>query len=337
MLVAALVLFAPGGAAAQDDDAPDLAFLARSDDPADALAAGAVAGAFTAPLLVTPPDALAAPVAEALQALDPELVIVVGGVDALAEQVEADVQALGLDTRRVFGADRVETAIAVSALLEEFSPPGGPPGPAGADGAQGPAGADGPSGAPGADGAQGPTGPVGATGDTGAVGATGDTGAVGPRATPARSGRTGRHRRRSARPVPTAWRVPLAPPVPTVPPVRPATRGLRAPPRSSPTAPVRRWSRPPSPAACQGTVAAIGFGNSTNGISVTGRLHRRDVDPEHGVLDAPGRHRHQRVGVLQPHERAGPDRHDRRRPRCSSTSPRPPTTPSPRCRGRSSL
>lgn len=158
VLLVVLTLLIPGYVAGQEEP-PDLAFVARSDDPADALAAGAVAGAFRAPLFVTSQDALAAPVADALTALTPDLVIVVGGVVALAEQVENDVSNLGLETRRVFGATRIETAIAVSALLEEFpfpSAPGGVPGPPGAQGPAGPAGEDG------APGPAGPTGPAGA-------------------------------------------------------------------------------------------------------------------------------------------------------------------------------
>ena len=348
-LVAALVLLAPGGAATQEGDPPDLTFLARSDDPADALAAGAVAGAFTAPLLVTPPDALAAPVAEALQALDPELVILVGGVVALAEQVEADVQALGLETRRVFGATRIETAIAVNALLEEFSPPGGPPGPAGADGAQGPTGAAGPSGPPATPARSGPPATPARSG---------------PPATPAgrdhRRHRPGRDHRRH-RPVgatgapaprvrpgaaargPTgaaARRVPLAPPARRVrlapraagPPARLARR---APARSSRTAPALQRSRPPSPLACQ-TRSRRSASGTRRTASSPGRASSTRRSVRTWRSRCPATAPSPACRVLQPRDRSDPDRHDRRPHGAAFTSPRPPTTPSPRCRGRSS-
>ncbi len=140
-------LLVPHVAAAQDDQ-PDLAFLARADDPVDALSASAVAGALGAPVMVTNRDRLSESVGAALAGLDPGLVILVGGEHALAPAVADDVEALGLAIRRVAGPTRVETSVAVSLLLQEFTP-AGVPGPQGAPGPQGEPGPAGPPGPPG--------------------------------------------------------------------------------------------------------------------------------------------------------------------------------------------
>lgn len=103
-----------------DADLPRLAFLARNDVAFDALAAGPVAGVFGAPLLLTPSSRLTPVAAEQLQQLDPDLVVLAGGEAALSSQVEAEVQALGFETRREAGAGRDETAARIAGLLEEF-------------------------------------------------------------------------------------------------------------------------------------------------------------------------------------------------------------------------
>lgn len=171
MVVALLV---PQAVVAQDDQV-ELAFLARADEPIDALGASAVAGALGAPLLVTDPERLSENVGLALAGLDPGLVILVGGVEALSDAVEADVRALGLTTRRVGGATRVETAEAVAALLQEFPPADGMPGP---EGPAGPQGDPGPAGPPGPQGPAGPAGPTGPLGPQGPQGPQGDPGAA---------------------------------------------------------------------------------------------------------------------------------------------------------------
>ena len=125
-LLCAAALFHPGvGADAQEDAEdgaalPRLAFLARADNPVDALAAGAVAGTLGAPVLLTGSAELDGFAADALVGIAPDLVVLTGGIAALSERVAEDVNALGFATRRVAGGGRTETAAAVAALLAEL-------------------------------------------------------------------------------------------------------------------------------------------------------------------------------------------------------------------------
>jgi hypothetical protein len=129
-------------ALAQTGGPPDsFVILARSDNPADALAAGPVGGLHGAPILLTPSDQLLDITREHLVAAAPDLVIVAGGRAAISERVESAVQTLGFATRRVAGPDRHATSIEVARLLEEFGVPRtGTPGPPGPEGPQGPPG-----------------------------------------------------------------------------------------------------------------------------------------------------------------------------------------------------
>ena len=124
---AAVLLLSGLVASAQEgpgEPAPRLVILARSDNPADALAAGPVGGALGAPVLLTPTAALHPTTAAALEDSQPDLVVLAGGTAALSEAVEQAVSDLGIETRRVAGADRHETAVLISALLSELHVPG---------------------------------------------------------------------------------------------------------------------------------------------------------------------------------------------------------------------
>lgn len=112
---------------------PRIAFLANGIVPADALAAGPIAGQLGAPMYTTQPDALSSAAATGLDDYDPELVIVLGGPvaihDTVIDQVEA---ATGLTETadatpaggivRAAGGDRFDTAAAVADLLAAYNP-----------------------------------------------------------------------------------------------------------------------------------------------------------------------------------------------------------------------
>jgi putative cell wall-binding protein len=106
------------------DPPPRTAFLARADNPADALAAGPVAGRLGAPLFTTPSDVLDVHAREGLVAYDPELVILTGGPAALGAGVEDAVRAAlpQATVRRVFGAGRTETARRLAETIDEYNP-----------------------------------------------------------------------------------------------------------------------------------------------------------------------------------------------------------------------
>lgn len=89
--------FATAVAVSQDRfEDVDTVYLASGMDFPDALAGGAAAGATNTPLLLTAPRSLPAAVAEELTRLAPSTLVVLGGRDALAEQVVAEaVRAIG--------------------------------------------------------------------------------------------------------------------------------------------------------------------------------------------------------------------------------------------------
>lgn len=100
------------------DGMPRLAFVTRGDDLIDAPTVTAVAGQLDAIVVLSTIDRLATESAAALEEFDPGLVVLVGGADALAPAVEADVAALGFATRRVAGTSRFDTGRELVAFLE---------------------------------------------------------------------------------------------------------------------------------------------------------------------------------------------------------------------------
>ena len=94
------------------------AFLATGEGFADALAAGAVAASGDAqvPILLTERDRLPSATAAAVEELDVDLVVVVGGPDAVSQQVQDSVEDGDTTTDRVAGETRTETAAAVADL-----------------------------------------------------------------------------------------------------------------------------------------------------------------------------------------------------------------------------
>ncbi|MEX0659497.1 MAG: cell wall-binding repeat-containing protein [Egibacteraceae bacterium] len=91
--------------------------LATGEDYPDALSAATLAGAAGGPLLLTPTAALHPATADELRRLQPDTVHVVG---RLTGGVEAAVAQLGLQTERLRGAGRFETAFAVAQRAVEL-------------------------------------------------------------------------------------------------------------------------------------------------------------------------------------------------------------------------
>lgn len=84
----------------------------------DALTAGPAGGALGAVILLTRPDELPGATWYALDVLEPERVIVIGGEGAVGATVVAEVEALtGVRVERVSGADRYATSAAVADRL----------------------------------------------------------------------------------------------------------------------------------------------------------------------------------------------------------------------------
>ena len=96
--------------------------LARSDDYADALVGTPLAAALDAPLLLIDPDGLDRATADALDDLGPAEVHVIGGVDAVSEEVTREIGDGDVKTLvRVGGADRFATAAAVAERLHRVT------------------------------------------------------------------------------------------------------------------------------------------------------------------------------------------------------------------------
>lgn len=80
---------------------------------ADALTAASLAGSEGSPVLLTRFDHLPTDTADALATLDPENIVIVGGTAAVNEEVEEAIAEIA-PTSRLFGADRYETAVALT-------------------------------------------------------------------------------------------------------------------------------------------------------------------------------------------------------------------------------
>jgi putative cell wall-binding protein len=91
------------------DGAQD-AILVTGEDYPDALAASFVAGAQSAPILLTPQASVTGAVWQALQDLEVERVIILGGEAAVSATAEAQLDDGGYDTLRIAGANRFATA-----------------------------------------------------------------------------------------------------------------------------------------------------------------------------------------------------------------------------------
>ena len=97
----------------------DTVIISRDDLFADSLSSGGLQGILNAPLLLNPAGELSDLNRETLQRLNPRRVMILGGKAAISLQTEAQINALGFPTQRLFGKSRVETAIAVA---QAFAP-----------------------------------------------------------------------------------------------------------------------------------------------------------------------------------------------------------------------
>lgn len=93
----------------------DTVYVATGETFADALAAGARAGAVGAPVLLVRQDSIPGPTGLALTDLAPEQIVLVGGSGAVSDDVLADLgDYTDGEVTRVSGADRYNTAVALS-------------------------------------------------------------------------------------------------------------------------------------------------------------------------------------------------------------------------------
>jgi len=124
-IAVAMLIIAPRLSDAQvpppaPSELPKVLVLVRADNPVDALSAGAVAGQLGAHVQLTDPDELSPPALDALETLQPDLVILAGGTSAISTEVEEHVESLGFETRRYGGTNRLETSRLFANIAEEL-------------------------------------------------------------------------------------------------------------------------------------------------------------------------------------------------------------------------
>jgi len=100
-------------------DGAEEVVLATGEGFPDALAGGPLAAALDAPLLLTRGDRLPEPTATALVELGVERVTLLGGPAAISRSVEGTLSALGLEVRRIAGAERYATATAIAEAVAD--------------------------------------------------------------------------------------------------------------------------------------------------------------------------------------------------------------------------
>jgi hypothetical protein len=93
-------------------------FVARADDPVDALAVGAVAGTLGGDVLLTAGDGLSPAARARLSGVGGATVVLVGGQNAVGTAVADEIGAMGFDVQRVAGATRIETAAELGVFAE---------------------------------------------------------------------------------------------------------------------------------------------------------------------------------------------------------------------------
>lgn len=104
---------------------PRTVFLASGTKFPDALAAGPVASAERAALLLTLPNTLPGVVQDEIQRINPEEIVIVGSDASISSQVEDELRAISdAAITRIGGSDRVETSLLLADRLTQSGPIG---------------------------------------------------------------------------------------------------------------------------------------------------------------------------------------------------------------------
>ena len=97
-------------------------YVARADDPNDALCAGAVAAWRHDSVLLTTKDTLSPETRDELERTPkPTEVFIVGGTAAVSDHVKDQIAALGLTVTRIAGNNRYETCVAVAPTNDNYN------------------------------------------------------------------------------------------------------------------------------------------------------------------------------------------------------------------------
>lgn len=110
-------LFAPTFVGDLGGDGPT-AIVATGLNFADALSAGPMAYAAAFPMVLTDPSSLSSQAQATLQTDQIKHVIIMGGTAAISANVESQIDAMGITTQRIAGADRTQTATMLAEQVE---------------------------------------------------------------------------------------------------------------------------------------------------------------------------------------------------------------------------
>ena len=102
-------------------ESSECAILARMDDFADALGASGLAGALDCPILLTGSSELSEAAAEELERLGVKQVYIIGGYGALFEQIDTDLNNLGVESTRIYGDYAWDTSLACAVGIEKLN------------------------------------------------------------------------------------------------------------------------------------------------------------------------------------------------------------------------
>ncbi|WP_341357004.1 cell wall-binding repeat-containing protein [Rossellomorea sp. y25] len=83
----------------------------------DSLAASPLASHLDSPILLVKNNRLSESVKEELKRLNPSHVLMIGGGNAVSQDVENEIKNLSIETKRLFGVDRYETAVAINSVI----------------------------------------------------------------------------------------------------------------------------------------------------------------------------------------------------------------------------
>lgn len=116
---AAMLAQASGTSVGEREGKGRTAIVARASDFADALVAGTLSHTAGFPLLLTSSSSLHPASKEALDNLNIDHVIIPGGTNAVSQGVEDEIEADGIDVKRIFGPDRVATSVKFADFMRE--------------------------------------------------------------------------------------------------------------------------------------------------------------------------------------------------------------------------
>lgn len=114
-----------GSLALAANPAPEsYAFIARGDNPVDALAAAPLAGKLDAPVILTEPTVLTEAARRSLIEAEPDIVWIAGGTTAISPQVESSIRSLLPDAEiaRASGDTRYDTSEALAKQVSRLAP-----------------------------------------------------------------------------------------------------------------------------------------------------------------------------------------------------------------------